>query len=203
MHTPAPPVDQNPLSMCPPPGSPCKRKQGGFSLIEVTLAIAIVAFAFISLIGLLPAGLSVFNQTMDSTNEMRITSDLSSMIQASDYDKLTSDFANNIYYFDVDGGALDTKQRENEGYREQRIYSAKVVFDDQYVQPSTLKYARDTVALRALILIGKYNETVNDKLEDISTAQDVLELLKKPVRSHKIRVFPMVITKTDGLNRIP
>src|ERR1044072_1866403 len=37
-----------------------RRRSGGFSLIEVTLALGIVGFAFVVLIGLLPAGLSVF-----------------------------------------------------------------------------------------------------------------------------------------------
>jgi uncharacterized protein (TIGR02598 family) len=49
------------------------RRVAGFSLIEVTLAIAIIAFAFIALIGLLPAGLGVFAQTVDATNELRIS----------------------------------------------------------------------------------------------------------------------------------
>src|SRR5436190_2449587 len=119
MHNPAP---EPALVQC---DSPCpfpRKRRAGFSLIEVTLAIAIVAFAFVALIGLLPAGLGVFNQTMDSTNEMRISSDLSSMIQATDYDKLTSSFAQTVYYFDVDGGALDTSINPRVAYKDSRIY---------------------------------------------------------------------------------
>src|SRR5688572_12071231 len=107
MHTTVPPDAQNPLEACPPPISR-RRRRDGFSLIEVTLAIAIVAFAFIALIGLLPAGLSVFNQTMDSTNEMRISSDITSILQSTEYSKLPTndEITKNLFYFDVDGGLL-------------------------------------------------------------------------------------------------
>src|SRR5215204_437709 len=141
MHTPAPPNTQNASAFTDAPPR-LQGRRAGFSLIEVTLAIAIVAFAFISLIGLLPAGMSAFNQTMDATNEMRISGVLTSMIPAMDYDNLDKEFNNNVYYFDVDGSALDTERRPIAAYKEQRIYSAKVVLDIQYVQPSNMKLKR-------------------------------------------------------------
>ena len=204
MHTPAPPNAQTALvcsdaaRLLPPPFTG-RRRRAGFSLIEVTLAIAIVAFAFISLIGLLPAGMSVFNQTMDATNELRISAVLSSMIQASDYDKLQTDYGSDIYYFDVDGSALDSKEKPISDYEDQRIYSAKVVLDDQYVQPTRLKYLRKTEGMRVLILIGKYTKEVNAELQGISNATAVLTMLKQTDRTHKIKVFPMIITKMDSI----
>ncbi len=40
---------------------PCaNRSRGGFSLIEVVMAIGVVAFALVAIIGLLPAGMSVY-----------------------------------------------------------------------------------------------------------------------------------------------
>lgn len=183
---------------CSPLPPSFRRKRGGFSLIEVTLAIAIVAFAFVALIGLLPAGLGVFNQTMDSSNEMRISSELTSMIQATNYDNLTNAFAQNIYYFDVDGGALDTKV-DSRGYENERIYSAKVIFDVQVVQPTNIRFEREKVALSALILIGKYNDAVNNQLDILGTSEQVVSMLKNPPKNVKLRVLPMLVTKTDGL----
>ena len=199
MHTPAPPLTQN-ASVCPDAFPPLQHRRSGFSLIEVTLAIAIVAFAFVSLIGLLPAGMSVFNQTMDATNEMRISGVMTSMIQATDYDNLVKEFNENLYYFDADGGALDTKKREVSAYEDQRIYTAKVVLDVQVVQPNNLRFKELTEGRRALILVGKYNETVNGKLAALTNLTDVTNLLKDSSRVHKIKVFPMIVTKTDGLN---
>jgi uncharacterized protein (TIGR02598 family) len=197
MHTLAPPVDQNPLSVCPSPGSPCKRKQGGFSLIEVTLAIAIVAFAFIALIGLLPAGMAVFNQTMDSTNEMRISSDLTALLQATEYNKLPTnqEIVNNIFYFDVDGGLLDTEMKEVEQFKDERIYAARIFVDRQNVPASTLNtyYDRNAVALKTLVIVGRNNPTVVKLLKEIETLDDIHKLPRQ-----KVRVLPLVITKTDG-----
>lgn len=208
MHT-STPTTQAPLAEslrvsdgpCPLEHKLTRRRGAGFSLIEVTLAIAIVAFAFIALIGLLPAGLGIFNQTMDSTNEMRISNDLSSMVQAAYYEKLDTDFANNIFYFDVDGALLDSKQ-DPKGYEDERIYCAKVVVDRQQILPSNITLDQKMHGLRVILLIGKYNPIVEGKLETTKTAGDVDALLKKPIPNHKIRVFPMLIAKNDSFQSL-
>jgi type II secretory pathway pseudopilin PulG len=41
------------------------QRAAGFSLVEVVLAIGVVAFAFVALLGLLPTGLSTFRKAMD------------------------------------------------------------------------------------------------------------------------------------------
>src|SRR6186997_557423 len=129
MHTLAPPSLQTQPTACPRPFLRRLRRIAGFSLIEVTLAIAIIAFAFIALIGLLPAGLNVFNQTVDSTNEMRISTHLTTMLMATDFNNLTSNsgVASNLYYYDIDGGFLDTEKDPNPNYVNSRIYAARVV----------------------------------------------------------------------------
>ena len=48
----------------PPRGT----SNAGFSLIEVTLAIGIIAFAFVALFGLLPTGMQTFRASVDTTN---------------------------------------------------------------------------------------------------------------------------------------
>ena len=201
MHTTAPPVHQT-LSypwMDASPRSKRFKRCRGFSLIEVTLAIAIVAFAFIALIGLLPAGMNVFTQTMDSTNEMRITSYLTSMMQATDYDKLNDNsFAADTYYFDVDGGFLDSEKNQNSKYVDKRIYAARVLFEKQNVPVAGGGdfYDRTKVALRGLVLVGKYNDTVRGYLSGLTTADQAVRTIPS---KHKIRIFPMVISKTDGI----
>ena len=200
MHTPAPPLLQKNPSACPNPVLRRLCRLAGFSLIEVTLAIAIIAFAFIALIGLLPAGLGIFAQTVDATNEMRISSHLSSMLLATEFSKLKSgsDFSSNIYYYDVDGGFLDSEQDPKPGYANERIYAARALFDDQNIpRPSGEEnYDPNNVAIRALLLVGKNNETVKLYFGSLSNAESVH---KSPDSPHKVRVFPLVITKTDGI----
>ena len=57
------------------------RRDDGFSLVEVTLAIGIIAFAFVALFGLLPMGMTTFRAAVDSTNDTSIMQDLNSMVQ--------------------------------------------------------------------------------------------------------------------------
>ena len=48
------------------------RREGGFSLIEVTIAIAITAIALVSLMGMLPQGMETMRQASDRAVEARI-----------------------------------------------------------------------------------------------------------------------------------
>jgi uncharacterized protein (TIGR02598 family) len=64
------------------------KTEAGFSLVEVSLAIAIVAFAFIALIGLLPTGMQVFRGSMDTANENWIMQDINSVVQTTPWEKV-------------------------------------------------------------------------------------------------------------------
>jgi len=58
----------------------------GFSLVEVTLAIGIVAFAFIAVVGLIPTGLKLFRQSMDLTLATQIAQRELVSAQEKDFD---------------------------------------------------------------------------------------------------------------------
>ena len=73
-----------------PPLSPRDRRHAGFSLIEVTLSIGIVAFAFISLFGLVPTGLNVFRASIDTTVGTQIVQEVTDIAQQTDYSTLTN-----------------------------------------------------------------------------------------------------------------
>lgn len=196
MHTAAPPDPQTP-TVCLPPSQFTRRRSGGFSLIEVTLAIAIVAFAFIALIGLLPAGMSVFNQTMDATNEMRISSDITALLQATEYSKIPTNpkIVNNTFYFDVDGALIDTELDQRSELAELRIYAARIYVDKQNVPGGGVgsAYDKDNVALKALILVGRNNETTLQLINGVTSIEQIWQLPKQ-----KVRVLPLVLSKTDG-----
>jgi uncharacterized protein (TIGR02598 family) len=196
MHTPAPPDTQTALAVHLPLPLSFRRSKAGFSLIEVTLAIAVVAFSFVALIGLLPAGMSIFNQTMDSTNEMRITTDLTSMLQSAEYSKIPTDpdIVGNIFYYDVDGVLLDTETRQIARYQDSRIYAARIIIDKQNVpQRNEAFYDEPSTALRALVLVSRYNPSALTELKKPQKAEDVHQVPRQ-----KVRVLPLVITKTDG-----
>lgn len=66
------------------------KNQAGFSLVEVTLAIGIVAFAFVALFGLVPTGLNVFRSAIDTSIGSTILQQVVENAQQTDYDALIS-----------------------------------------------------------------------------------------------------------------
>ena len=121
-----------------------KSDESAFSLVEITLAIGIIAFAFVALFGLLPTGLSVFRQSIDSANEMWIMQNLNTMIQVTDWSKdpgtgdskvLSLSYANGglIYFYDEEGRLVDTSrslEATGDAAAElKRLYAVKLVID--------------------------------------------------------------------------
>jgi len=74
----------------------------GFTLVEVTISLGIVAFAMVSLVGLLPAGLSNFRVAMSNTIEAQIVQALSEDVAATDFAHLAG-LANQKFTFDSRG----------------------------------------------------------------------------------------------------
>jgi uncharacterized protein (TIGR02598 family) len=69
-----------------------KRRQGGFSLVEVVLALGIVAFAFVALFGLLPIGLNTFTNSTDSTIESQIAESVTNQVKQEKFSQLYAEF---------------------------------------------------------------------------------------------------------------
>jgi uncharacterized protein (TIGR02598 family) len=84
------------------PRPPAHRAKA-FSLVEVTLALGIVAVSLLSLIGLLPAGLGVLRESMDQTLHAQIVQRISSGLVSSDFASLRGE----TLAFDQDGQLLE------------------------------------------------------------------------------------------------
>jgi uncharacterized protein (TIGR02598 family) len=85
-----------------------------FSLIEICIALGIVAFAFVALLGLLPVGLGNFSQAMNTQTSTEIYQRLAAELQETEFDNLikianTQKASDNTYfymkyrYFDAEG----------------------------------------------------------------------------------------------------
>ncbi|MEI9895870.1 MAG: Verru_Chthon cassette protein B [Chthoniobacter sp.] len=78
-----------------PPNSPPSRKipaprrQSGFSLVEVVLAVGVISFAFVAIMGLIPAGLQQFRQAIDNSVCAQIAQRIIQDAQLSDFATLT------------------------------------------------------------------------------------------------------------------
>lgn len=112
--------------------SPRRRHScAGFSLVEIATSIGIVAFAFISLLGLLPTGLQVFREAIDSTNETWISQSLNSMIQVTPWSKI-EELEKFTFYFDEEGRLTDRTLPDEESLadeqmKEKRLYAVRLL----------------------------------------------------------------------------
>jgi uncharacterized protein (TIGR02598 family) len=83
-------------------------RHGGFSLIEVTLAIGITSFALLAILGLLPVGMNTFRQAIDTAVTAQIAQRIVNDAQQTDFDTLNANLASGIpdRYFDDQGNEV-------------------------------------------------------------------------------------------------
>jgi uncharacterized protein (TIGR02598 family) len=60
-----------------------KTRRHGFSLVEVVLALGVVGFALLAILGVAPVGLKSANESIDATRTSIIAADIESRIRAS------------------------------------------------------------------------------------------------------------------------
>jgi uncharacterized protein (TIGR02598 family) len=174
------------------------RSQEGFSLVEVTMAIGIIAFAFVALFGLLPSGLTTFRAAVDTTNDSSITQDMNSMVQVTAWDQIDS-LTTEIFYYDEEGRRTDTERNQSSkpDVRDRRLYKVKLLVEP-FAQPGTsaesagnqLKDAR-----RIVVVIGDlaHPKSMTD-FDSVTKVQD----LAKPAGQLDVRSRTFVVTCMDS-----
>lgn len=103
------------------------RKQArdkAFSLVELALALGIMAFAMAGIVGLIPFGLTSFRQAMNNTVESGIIQSLTNEIFLSEFANLKSmaKSEGKVYYFDADGDSISNPA--------EALYTAEISFTD-------------------------------------------------------------------------
>ena len=192
MHSAPPPV--NP-SLAPKP-----RQSQGFSLVEVALALGIVAFAFVSLFGLLPVGLSTFRNAIDTTNESRIVQSFVSKVIATDFENLESkvDYASSqeIVYFDEEGALVDTSVKPVASKKLLRIYAAKLFVEPPNVptDTTTFQYSRNVV-----VVFANLSSPAAQEFEgNTANLNQLRTYLTKRAGKTNMKVRPVLVSKMDG-----
>lgn len=98
------------------PQQTCPHVAFGFSLVEVTLALGIVGFAFLALFGMLPIGLKTFEGAVDSTVESQIAQSVITTAHQSKFSELPS-MHGQQQYFDEQGKSGQNIGAANYVYR--------------------------------------------------------------------------------------
>lgn len=79
----------------------------GFSLVEVVLALGIVAISVVAVLGLMPVGLNAFQEANRSNIEAEIVAQIARNLEASSFTRLQTEFATpQTYYYDSEGREL-------------------------------------------------------------------------------------------------
>lgn len=114
------------------------RRAAGFSLVEVVLSIGIVAFAFVAIFGLLPAGLTTFRQAVDNSLGSQIVQRLVNEAQQTDYPTLIAAPTGPLRYFDDQGNEVTSIQDS--------IYTAEITVLAPTTLPNTSTPATQSLA---------------------------------------------------------
>jgi len=85
------------------------KRNAALTLVEVVLAIGIIPFAFIPLIGMLPVGIDMSRQAIDTTVQSQIVQQLTTEALQTDFSNLSTLASNSTrkpYYFDDQGNKV-------------------------------------------------------------------------------------------------
>lgn len=180
------------------PTSLRRRSEAGFSLIEVTLAIGIIAFAFVALFGLLPTGMQTFRASVDSTNDVTMLQEMNAMVQVTAWkniDNLDSTKSGDEFYFDEEGRRTDTKKNPSSApeVRARRLYQVKLLVEKCYQPGGTKIEMKD--ARRVVVVIGDIPKPKSAK--DFASITKVGDLAKngKPL---EVRSRTFIITRMES-----
>ena len=172
----------------------------GFSLVEISLALGIIGFAFIALLGLLPVGLQTFRSAIDTGNEARIVQSFFSMLMATDFEKIRElDYGTTgeIYYFDEEGMPTDTSKDQVSALASQRLYAAKLFIEDSEVP----RQAKLTYGVNALVVFANIATPALPEFEKINTFGELRSLLDEKKGITEVRIRPILVAKMDGVKQ--
>lgn len=111
---------------------PLQSRCQGFSLVEVTLAMAIAAVAFVSIIGMIPQGLQTMQEAGDQAIEARIHQQILNELQMAPYGEpdittVIDEYNGLEVYYDDQGEELGDSSGGNSGEGDfEHVYSARI-----------------------------------------------------------------------------
>lgn len=79
------------------------RARHAFSLVEVVLAIGVVSFGLLAVLGLMPVGLTTMRQAMDNSIETQIAKQIGGEALLTPFSTLVTNFAGKTFYYDEQG----------------------------------------------------------------------------------------------------
>jgi uncharacterized protein (TIGR02598 family) len=177
-------VNSNPIQTFIKP-APCKR-EAGFSLPEVAIAVAVAALGIVSLLGIIPGGLSSIRTAGELTSAARIASQVVGEIQLSDWGRLD------------ENGAVPTWSNLEELLKKRWLYDDQAnPIDDPKARGQEFRLAyvvrvRSNDAEMLLPGVAVNNRNMKGLLVDVALASDPNYSFSDP---RLYRTFPAILTR--------
>ena len=176
--------------------------KAAFSLIEVTLAIGIIAFAFVALFGLLPTGLQTFRAAIDTSNETWILQSINSMVQTTDFagiEDLGFEKSGEIFYYDEEAKLTDSEKHPGDDVaKRSRLYAVKIVTDKLNRPDGDSSSSNATLmnhGLRVIAVIAPVQDL--KAMADFGTVKDGASLKTLPKQAN-VRTRTFFVARMDS-----
>ncbi len=135
----------------------------GFSLVEICLAIGVVAFAFVGVVGLLPAGMDVYRTSMNESISTQIAQRVLNDAQQSDFASLIGGTPPQtkyyelppVRYFDEEGNELLGTQSKDSIYHVHTVVQSTPKFPDGSGQNTIPMNELATVVVQVVVNPGQ------------------------------------------------
>lgn len=141
---------------------PFRRYRHAFTLVEVSIALAILAFSFVSVLGMLPVSLGVSQSSIERTHAARIAQRMIALVQQTPFSEQRN-LLGNVFWFDGDGEATDANSSH-------RVFSATIIEPDSPEGSATLVNGNtigiSTTTNRMLAVRIARNQTVSTDPRD-------------------------------------
>lgn len=132
-----------------------------FSLIETVIAMGIVGFAFVGIVGLLPCGLQVFRKAMDATAKAQMVQHLvgeAGRMSANELEQMGS----TSFSFDENGNAVAADSPAS-------LYVAEVSLRKHTTMPGTVSFNNPELAGLSITFRRKQEENATSPLGTVVT----------------------------------
>ncbi len=141
------------------------RKQRGFSLVEVAMALGIFAFAMVGLVGLLPIGISSFHKSKVAAAQANILSQRLNEVNQTPFSALVDTSAapkiTKLRFYSEEGVDLGAPGGEKQAdalqasdYPAEAVYASSVSINQSLSVPTTLGQGATTDSvLKAIVMI--------------------------------------------------
>jgi uncharacterized protein (TIGR02598 family) len=187
------PSEQRPLAVLRPHEK--GRFSRAFSIIEVTLAIAVMATMFIAVLGLLPAGMRMSEAASGTNAQSRIVAHITSLMQTGGYKKvLDQNRTNALYYYDVEGNYLDSDTASIPSYTTKRVYAARAIALSQNIPNGIEKFSIERTASKVMVVMGRNDSAVADEIRKLTDEESI----KKLPGGVRVKMQAVLLSRMDS-----